>query len=231
MNFSPLFLASSITSFLFLTFVSRHAGIFSNFSHSFCTAAFASGVFNAWGHGNKFAHWVLVTELIYSFRCSMILMIPVRSSFQSNSRGTRQLRQYKHVLFCCSQYRSRFLAVYGVLQGIAAGIGTSNFLRAFFHDVLELLILRINEEDTTQFSGIFELSFLDSPLLLYFAFRCVRHMIPHIWPYIVGSWGHLFPRQSPRTVVYPSGGLSFNKINLVKLVHASDNSRSSSTFQ
>ena len=31
--------------------------------------------------------------------------------------------------------------------------------------------------------------------------------------------------------VYPSGGLSFNEINLVKPVHASDNSRSPSTFQ
>ena len=31
--------------------------------------------------------------------------------------------------------------------------------------------------------------------------------------------------------VYPSGGLSFNKINLVKPVHASDNSLSPSTFQ
>ena len=31
--------------------------------------------------------------------------------------------------------------------------------------------------------------------------------------------------------VYPSGGLSFNKMNLVKPVHASDNSFSPSTFQ
>ena len=31
--------------------------------------------------------------------------------------------------------------------------------------------------------------------------------------------------------VYPSGGLSFNKMNLVKPVHASDNSLSPSTFQ
>ena len=37
----------------------------------------------------------------------------------------------------------------GILQGIAAGIGISNFLRAFFHDVLEVLILKFNEEDTT----------------------------------------------------------------------------------
>ena len=31
--------------------------------------------------------------------------------------------------------------------------------------------------------------------------------------------------------VYPSGGLSFNKMNLVKPVHASDNSLSPSMFQ
>ena len=35
----------------------------------------------------------------------------------------------------------------------------------------------------------------------------------------------------PPDHVYPSGGLSFNKMNLVKLVHASDNSLSPSTFQ
>ena len=35
----------------------------------------------------------------------------------------------------------------------------------------------------------------------------------------------------PPDHVYPSGGLSFNKMNLVKPVHASDNSLSPSTFQ
>ena len=47
----PLFFASSITSFLFLTFVSCHARIFSSFSHSFSTAAFASVIFINWGIG------------------------------------------------------------------------------------------------------------------------------------------------------------------------------------
>ena len=37
----------------------------------------------------------------------------------------------------------------GVLQGIAAGIGISNFLRAFFHRVFKLFIIWFNEEDTT----------------------------------------------------------------------------------
>ena len=50
-TYLPLFLASSITSFLFLTFVSCHVGIFFSFSHSFSTAAFESGIFMAWGIG------------------------------------------------------------------------------------------------------------------------------------------------------------------------------------
>ena len=45
-------------------------------------------------------------------------------------------------------------------------------------------------------SGITEFWFLDGAFLLLFAFRCIRHMLPHIWPHIVGSWCRLFPRQS-----------------------------------
>ena len=44
-------LASTIISFLFLTFVSCHASIFSSFSYSLSTAAFTSGIFIAWGMG------------------------------------------------------------------------------------------------------------------------------------------------------------------------------------
>ena len=50
-TFAPDVLASSITSFLLLTFVRFHAEIFSNFSHSLSTAAFAAGIFIAWGIG------------------------------------------------------------------------------------------------------------------------------------------------------------------------------------
>ena len=48
---APDALASSMTSFLFLTFVKFHAEIFSNFSHSLSTAAFTAGIFTAWGTG------------------------------------------------------------------------------------------------------------------------------------------------------------------------------------
>ena len=53
-TFSPNVLASSITSFLLLTFVRFHAEIFSNFSHSLSTAAFAAGHFHSLRQ-NKFA--------------------------------------------------------------------------------------------------------------------------------------------------------------------------------
>ena len=66
-----------------------------------------------------------------------------------------------------------------------------------FHCELEFFIVWFNEEYSSQLSGIVELRLLDSPLLLRFAFRCIRHMLPHIWPHIVGSSGCLIPRQSP----------------------------------
>ena len=48
-TFTPFVLASSITLFLLLTFVKFHTRICSNFSHSLSTAAFAAGIFTAWG--------------------------------------------------------------------------------------------------------------------------------------------------------------------------------------
>ena len=48
---APDVLASSITSFSLLTFVRFHSGIFSNFSHSWSTAAFVAGIFTARGIG------------------------------------------------------------------------------------------------------------------------------------------------------------------------------------
>ena len=39
------------------------------------------------------------------------------------------------------------------------------------HDIFEFFIIWINEVNTTQFPGIIELRFPDSPLLLLFAFR------------------------------------------------------------
>ena len=97
----------------------------------------------------------------------MIFVIPVRHTFQSYSHrfvGIDNTSIFGLVFPILRQASSRQFV--GVLQGIAAGTGISNFLRTLFHDVLEVLILWFNEEDTSQLCGIIELWLLDSPFFL-----------------------------------------------------------------
>ena len=82
----------------------------------------------------------------------------------------------------------------GILQGIAGDIGTSNFPRVAFIVSLNSSWFGSKKEYSSQWSGSVELRFLDSPSLLCLLFRCIRHMLPHIWPYVVWTRGCLFPR-------------------------------------
>ena len=59
-----------------------------------------------------------------------------------------------------------------ILQGIAAGIGTSNFLRVFLNSFFELLIRWINEANPARSSSVFKLWFLDSLFFFCFSSRC-----------------------------------------------------------
>ena len=61
----------------------------------------------------------------------------------------------------------------------------------------EFLIIRINEINTTQSSGIVDLRFFDCPLLLLFAFRRIGHIFPNLWQQSVWPGSHLFSCQSP----------------------------------
>ena len=57
-------------------------------------------------------------------------------------------------------------------------------------------------------------------------------MLPHIWPYFIRSGGCLIPRESPpRTMFFRQVAFRSIKWILCSLVHASDISLSSSTFQ
>ena len=130
-------------------------------------------------------------------------LLPIGSS------STRQLQQYKHIWSCVSQYCDRFHRCHllGFLQGVAAGIGTSNFLRTFFFKM-----------------------FLQS-----FASISVSMHQTYVSTFLARHWSGLevvcFLVTLSLNHVYPSGRLSSNEMNLVKPVHESDNSRSSSTFQ
>ena len=136
----------------------------------------------------------------------------------------RRHQQHKRILCCVSQYYGGFLHFIGILQGIAAGIGTSNFLRA-------AIIVSLNSSSFGSMKNIplncLALSgfgFLDSPFLLRFTFRYIGHMLPRIWPYIVRTRGCLFPCKSLTGPCISVRWPFFNKMNLVKPVHASDNS-------
>ena len=168
-----------------------------------------------------------MAQWIDSLCSDMIFVIPLWYHFQSHPHRFVGITTQAYFVLCIPILRwiSPWLFI-GVLQGIAAGIGTSNFQRAFSLWIWKFFIICFNEEDSSQLSGIIELWFLDSQLLLRFPVRCIRHLLPHIWPCIVGSLS-CFPADH----LHLSGGFSFNKMNLVKPVHASDNSLSPSTFQ
>ena len=126
--------------------------------------------------------------MIFSFCSDVIFVIPVRHTFQSYPHRFVGIDITSIFGLAFPNIAAGFsAAICCVSQSIAAGIGNSNFLRAFFHGVFKFFIIRFNEEDTTSLSCIIELWFLDCPLLLCLAFRCIRHMLPQIWPYIVGS--------------------------------------------
>ena len=91
-----------------------------------------------------------------------------------------------------------------------------------FHDILEFHIRWINEVNTTQSSGIVKLRFLDSLLLLLFAFRCIGHIFPNFWPQSVWPGRCLFSCQSPPRPCIHIRWFSFNIVNLVKPVHIYD---------
>ena len=139
----------------------------------------------------------------------------------------RRHRQYKHMWSCVSQDCGKFLC--GNLQVFyKALLLASEFptlCERFFHGVFQFFIIWFNEEDTTWCSGIIELWFLESPLSLCFSLhQTYASTNPEIHCRVLRlfvSSSSLLPDH-----VCPSGGLSFNKVNLVQPVHASDDSLS-----
>ena len=116
---------------------------------------------------------------------------------------------------CVPQLRNKFPCTDGVdvLQSIAAGIGISNFLGAFF-------IKRLNSSP----SGSKNLA------LSSFGFS-ISHFCFSLRFDVSGLEVVCFLVSLPPDNENPSCGFSIDTVNLVKPVHASDSSRSSSTFQ
>ena len=180
----PSFLASAITSFLFLTFVSCHAGICSSFLHSLSTASLSHPVFwLPWGIGIKLVHKIALVQWIDSVPSKMVFMTFMKSSFHALSRrfvGCNDACTY----FVLRVSRVRQVSLYVlplILEGIAAGIGTSNFLRAFLKNLLRTPHLL---DQWSEYRAIFQrcqASVFRLPTVVFF-FRCAASgMSSHIY--------------------------------------------------
>ena len=140
------------------------------FSHYFSTAAFACGIFNGFRHRNKFVHQIVMTQGMHASSCNMIFMILVRRSFHAFPHRCIGLTVQTYFVLRSSTVRqvSLYLSRRS-LQGIAAGIGISNFLRAFS-------IIRLNSPSSGSIkkrpSNLLALSSLGSRWPT-FAFLCV----------------------------------------------------------
>ena len=75
---------------------------------------------------NKCAHHIMVTQWVHTFSCKMIVKILVMRTFCAYPHRFVGFNN-THIFVLCSPTVRRWS-----LQGIAAGIGISNFLRAFF---------------------------------------------------------------------------------------------------
>ena len=116
-----------------LTFVSCHAGIFSSFSVFALLLPLHLDFFYASGIGMNFVHKTVMSHRIRPFCSDVILMRFVSSFFWSWSRAFVGINNTGICVlrFPTLRWVSPLLFI-GILQNIAAGIGTSNFLRAAF---------------------------------------------------------------------------------------------------
>ena len=126
-SLSPCFIDNF---FLVSDFRQLPCWIFLQFFSFFATAAFASGIFHCLRHRNEFVNKTVVNQRIHPFFSDMILEMFVCCSLSRTFVGINNTS-----IFCLvfPNIAVGFpLLFIGIWQGIAAGIGTSNFLLAVF---------------------------------------------------------------------------------------------------
>ena len=100
-TFLPLFLASSITSDLFLTFCEIPRQYFLKFFPFFVQCCFCCRYLHCLRHRNKFVYQIVTMQWITSFSCNMVFM-----NFRYNSFPTQSLR-----FICFQDARTCWLAI------------------------------------------------------------------------------------------------------------------------
>ena len=139
-------------------------------------------------HRNEFVNKTVMSYRIRPFCSDVILMRFVSSSFWPWSRAFVGINNTS--VFCLA------------FPNIAVGFSTAlyryfarhcSWHRNFqlstsgFHCELEFFIVWFNQEYSSQWSGIVDLWFLDSPSLFCFLLCCIGNKFTHIWPHIIGT--------------------------------------------
>ena len=189
---APDVLASSITVFLLLTLVKFHAEIFSNFSHSLSTAAFAAGIFIAWGTGinlwtklyccNEFSPFPAIWSSWW-----FGIEFPIRILEDSSPSRTHASFVFNFVgcttptILHNFAWHSRSNWCFQLLTRVLDGF-------------LKFRIVRVDETIPSQFSCVFKMELLIRRLLLLFQLGVLSHWSPKLWPQMIWPGCKLFPR-------------------------------------
>ena len=148
-------------------------------------------------------HKIVVIQSIHTFCSDVILMISVRYVFQSHCHRVVGINNTSIFGLSLPNTAAGFTkAIYWCFTRHYCWHRNFKLSMRVFHDRLKFFVIWFNEEDTTSLSCIIEFWFLDSPFLLCFLFRCIRHVLPHIWPYFIRSRGCSIPRESPPRTMY-----------------------------
>ena len=129
----------------------------------------------------------------------MIFVIPVRYHFQSYSHrfvGIDNTSIFGLVLPILRQVSPR------QLQSIAAASEFPTFYERLFMVCVNSSSSGSMKKIPRNCLALSILVFSIAHFCFCILFRCMRHMLPHIWPHFVWTRGCLFPRQSPSQTKY-----------------------------
>ena len=184
---APAVLASSITSFLLLTFVKVHAKIFYNFSHSFSTAAFRCRNFHGLKHRNKFMNQVTMLQWILTSCCLRGCTFHNMSTIDMDGVVAAEApaaasRVAKVLIWLHWMHDSHFF-----FKILRSTMGTTMFPISCEHSSKQwnrsvVFFRGVDEIDSTQFSCIVKMNLFFSPFLLFLQLGVLSHWLPYLWP-------------------------------------------------
>ena len=228
---APSVLASSITSFLLLTFVRFHAEIFFQFFPFLVHCCLCCGNLHGLRHRNKFVYqiamlqWILTFCLQYGLHDDSVKIHTQSCGFA----GFQNTRKFWFDLIGFTTGRTMLT----VLAGLARHRGSHwcfQLLANILDGLFKFLVLRVNEIISRSFLALSSWGFSCD----HFCFSLGLAFLPiliqrsgHKWCGLdVNCRGSVSPDH-----IYPSGGFSSNRIKWVKPVQESDKSLDPSSMR